>query len=199
MCVRMCGRMTGLELYQCKLPIPVIDPFFLLLRRHLQHRNVVKYLGYERLETAFHLIMEYVPGGSLTSMLLKFGPLLLHPKVMADYSQQVRSVSTGDRGEVSCVCVCVCVYVCACIFREGILATLSYSGVYSPYAQSQEIGLSKTAPRLSTSVLYQKRQRALQVRGVCTPALQVRGGKRQTYSHTNHSHTQSHAQSHTHT
>ena len=44
--------------------------------------------------------------------------------------------------------VCVCVF----IFREGILATLSYSGVYSPYAQSQEIGLSKTAPRLCVCV-----------------------------------------------
>ena len=65
-----------------------------------------------------------------------------------------------------CVCVCLCVGVCVYVFREGILATLSYSGVYSPYAQSQEIVLSKTAPRLSTSVLYQKRQRALQVRGV---------------------------------
>ena len=43
------------------------------------------------------------------------------------------------------VCVCVCVYK----FREGILATLSYSVVYSPYAQPIRL---RTKPKLCVCV-----------------------------------------------
>ncbi len=32
----------------------------------------------------------------------------------------------------ACECVCVCVCLCVLIFCEGILATLSYSGVLQP-------------------------------------------------------------------
>jgi serine/threonine protein kinase len=41
----------------------------------LQHENIVRYLGTERTEDALHIFLEYVPEGSIASMLAKFGAL----------------------------------------------------------------------------------------------------------------------------
>ena len=63
--------------------------------------------------------------------------------------------------------------VCVLIFREGILATLCYSGVLQPIRfRAKKLGYLKPLPGYLPyiSVLYQKRQQALQVRGVYTPA-----------------------------
>ena len=73
----------------------------------------------------------------------------------------------GNRDACVRSCVCVCVF----IFREGILATLSYSGVLQPIRfRAKKLGYLKPHPGylLCISVLYQKRQQALQGRGVYT-------------------------------
>ena len=62
------------------------------------------------------------------------------------------------------LCVCVCVCVCVFIFREGILATLSYSGALQPIRfRAKKLGYLKPLPGCLPyiSVLYQKRQQAL--------------------------------------
>jgi serine/threonine protein kinase len=39
----------------------------------LQHENIVRYLGTEITEDSLHIFLEYVPGGSIASLLAKFG------------------------------------------------------------------------------------------------------------------------------
>ena len=68
-----------------------------------------------------------------------------------------------------CVCVCVCVCVRVFIFREGIIATLSYSGVLPPIRfRAKKLGYLDPHPShlLCLFVLFRGRQQALQVRGV---------------------------------
>eukprot|EP00906_Rhabdomonas_costata_P008739 RCo012406 len=43
--------------------------------KKLDHPNIVKYFGGERSETTLRIFMEYIPGGSLASLIAKFGPL----------------------------------------------------------------------------------------------------------------------------
>ena len=40
----------------------------------MKHKNIVSYYGMERTEKTLNIFLERVAGGSLSSMLLKFGP-----------------------------------------------------------------------------------------------------------------------------
>ena len=44
------------------------------LMRPLGHANIVRYLGAQETSTALHVMMEYVPGGSISNLLAKLGP-----------------------------------------------------------------------------------------------------------------------------
>ena len=46
--------------------------------------------------------------------------------------QMKMKIADSHQASKLCMYVCVCVCVCVFIFREGILATLSYSGVLQP-------------------------------------------------------------------
>ena len=92
------------------------------------------------------------------------------------------------------LCVCVCVCVCVFIFREGILATLSYSGVLQPIRfRAKKLGYLKPLPGYLPyiSVLYQKRQQALQARGV-----HIGADSKPTPTQTTHTLTHSHNHTH---
>ncbi|XRB04505.1 protein kinase domain-containing protein [Pycnococcus provasolii] len=54
---------------------------------NLVHPNVVQYLGTERTAEALHIFLEYVPGGSIASLLAKFGPFA--DPVISIYVKQV--------------------------------------------------------------------------------------------------------------
>lgn len=43
------------------------------LMRRLDHKNIVRYWGTERTDKTFTIFMEYIPGGSIASLLKKFG------------------------------------------------------------------------------------------------------------------------------
>ena len=43
------------------------------LLRHLKHDNIVQYLGTEVTGDSINIFLEYVPGGSIASLLAKFG------------------------------------------------------------------------------------------------------------------------------
>eukprot|EP00762_Andalucia_godoyi_P006297 ANDGO_05928.mRNA.1 Mitogen-activated protein kinase kinase kinase 2 len=45
------------------------------LMRQLDHPNIVRYIGAERKNASLYILMEYVPGGSLESLVHKFGSL----------------------------------------------------------------------------------------------------------------------------
>lgn len=45
------------------------------LMRRLQHPNIVQYYGVEKTKNSLRIFMEYVPGGSIVSLMGKFGPL----------------------------------------------------------------------------------------------------------------------------
>lgn len=45
------------------------------LLRELKHPNIVQYLGSNSDDTHLHIFLEYVPGGSVASMLVNYGPL----------------------------------------------------------------------------------------------------------------------------
>jgi mitogen-activated protein kinase kinase kinase len=45
------------------------------LLRELKHPNIVQYLGSNTEETRLNIFLEYVPGGSVASMLVNYGPL----------------------------------------------------------------------------------------------------------------------------
>ncbi len=77
-------------------------------------------------------------------------------------------VHGSDMGECDAACVCVRVFL---IFREGILATLSYSGILQPIEdlrfRTKKLAIYHTLTRYllpTYSVLFQKHQQALQVR-----------------------------------
>lgn len=43
--------------------------------RHLEHPNIVRYLGHDCINNALYVYMEYMPGGSIQTVLCQFGPL----------------------------------------------------------------------------------------------------------------------------
>ncbi len=57
------------------------------LLRRLSHPNIVRYIGTERTPAAIHIFLEYVPGGSIASLLAKFGSFA--ESVVRVYTRQV--------------------------------------------------------------------------------------------------------------
>ena len=47
--------------------------------RKLEHKNIVRYWGTERTDKNFTIFMEYIPGGSISSLLKKFGRCVCRP------------------------------------------------------------------------------------------------------------------------
>lgn len=60
------------------------------LLRELKHPNIVQYLGSNSDETHLNIFLEYVPGGSVATMLVNYGPLL--EPLVANF---VRQILTG--------------------------------------------------------------------------------------------------------
>lgn len=57
------------------------------LLKSLSHTNIVRYLGAERIARTLHIFQEWVPGGSVTALLNKFGPF--SAAVMRSYLSQI--------------------------------------------------------------------------------------------------------------
>jgi len=57
------------------------------LMRHLRHKNIVSLIGTQRTSQKLNIIMEYVPGKSLDTLLEKFGAF--SEKVMKSYTRQL--------------------------------------------------------------------------------------------------------------
>ncbi|OAY42275.1 mitogen-activated protein kinase kinase kinase NPK1 [Manihot esculenta] len=57
------------------------------LLKNLSHPNIVRYLGTDREEEALNILLEFVPGGSISSLLGKFGPF--PEAVIRTYSKQL--------------------------------------------------------------------------------------------------------------
>lgn len=55
--------------------------------RTLKHENIVRYLGTERTGDALHIFLEYVPGGSIASLLTRFGAF--SESVIRNYTAQL--------------------------------------------------------------------------------------------------------------
>jgi mitogen-activated protein kinase kinase kinase ANP1 len=57
------------------------------LLRNLQHPNIVRYIGTEVNPSSLSIFLEYIPGGSLKSLIEKFG--CLEEAVVRTYSRQL--------------------------------------------------------------------------------------------------------------
>jgi serine/threonine protein kinase len=57
----------------------------------LKHENIVRYLGTERTTDALHIFLEYVPGGSIASLLTRFGAFP-EPVIRAYTAQLLRGL-----------------------------------------------------------------------------------------------------------
>ena len=73
-----------------------------------------------RIVLKFKMYQEYIPGGSLKSLIEKFGRL--DEAVVRTYSRQLllgleylHRCGIAHRDIKVCVCVCVCVFVCVCV------------------------------------------------------------------------------------
>ena len=58
-----------------RCPPPRSQCCFVFARRELDHPNIVKYLGTESAATTLIIFLEYVSGGSIATMVEKFGAL----------------------------------------------------------------------------------------------------------------------------
>eukprot|EP00282_Hemiselmis_andersenii_P004399 CAMPEP_0114170444 /NCGR_PEP_ID=MMETSP0043_2-20121206/34150_1 /TAXON_ID=464988 /ORGANISM="Hemiselmis andersenii, Strain CCMP644" /LENGTH=93 /DNA_ID=CAMNT_0001268063 /DNA_START=6 /DNA_END=284 /DNA_ORIENTATION=+ len=56
------------------------------LLRTLRHRHVVSYIGTHTMEGSFNILMEYCPGGSVSTLLAAFGPF--EERVLSQYARQ---------------------------------------------------------------------------------------------------------------
>jgi serine/threonine protein kinase len=59
--------------------------------KNLKHENIVRYLGTERTGDALHIFLEYVPGGSIASLLTRFGAFP-EPVIRAYTAQLLRGL-----------------------------------------------------------------------------------------------------------
>jgi serine/threonine protein kinase len=70
----------------------------------LQHTNIVRYLGTERSHDALSIFLELVPGGSIASLVSRYGPL--PEPVIRTYAKQVRvavnMTATANADAISC-------------------------------------------------------------------------------------------------
>ena len=57
------------------------------LLSRLQHPNIVRYIGTERSAEFLYIFLEYVPGGSIASLLERFGRF--EESVMSVYTRQI--------------------------------------------------------------------------------------------------------------
>ena len=57
------------------------------LLRELSHPNIVRYLYTERVDNSVNIFMEYVAGGSISSLLKQFGPL--NETILVSYTTQI--------------------------------------------------------------------------------------------------------------
>lgn len=57
------------------------------IMKELNHPNIVKYVGADKKGSLFYIFMEYVPGGSLRSLIDEFGPL--HPRVAGKFTKHI--------------------------------------------------------------------------------------------------------------
>eukprot|EP00899_Mesostigma_viride_P002866 jgi/Mesvir1/12580/Mv10329-RA.1 len=55
--------------------------------RQLRHPNIVRYLGTEKTDTSLNIFLEFVPGGSIASLLSKFGSFT--EQVVGMYTRQI--------------------------------------------------------------------------------------------------------------
>jgi len=55
--------------------------------RQISHRNIVRLIGAIQLDAHFNIFVEWMPGGSISSLLDTYGPF--EEKVLLNYSQQI--------------------------------------------------------------------------------------------------------------
>lgn len=55
--------------------------------RSLNHENIVRYMGTEVAGTTLNIFLEYMPGGSISALLAKFGPFT--EPVVRSYTKQI--------------------------------------------------------------------------------------------------------------
>jgi hypothetical protein len=70
------------------------------LLSRLQHPNIVRYIGIEREVTALYIFLEYVPGGSIASLLGRFGRF--EESVICVYTRQILIGGAVVQVESSC-------------------------------------------------------------------------------------------------
>jgi serine/threonine protein kinase len=58
--------------------------------QNLTHPNIVRYLGTQRDDEFLNIFLEYVPGGSIASLLSKFGPF--NERIIRTYTRQLLQV-----------------------------------------------------------------------------------------------------------
>ena len=69
-------------------PATVRDSFYQVeLLSQLNHPNIVKYVGTLRQSKRLYIFLEYVPGGSISGLLTRFGPL--NESVIRVYTRQI--------------------------------------------------------------------------------------------------------------